>query len=107
MAAADKPLPGHAPHEPTAIDKHPEALAVKYARPDGRKVVQSIAAHGRYVLYQIASASEGPGVGKSPELILVTCLDLQEKQIDRFVPTDPPTSVRCHWIRPDDCWPLR
>ena len=28
-------------------------------------------------------------MGKSPELILVMCLDLQEKLIDRFVPTDP------------------
>jgi hypothetical protein len=89
LAAADSPLPGQAPREPAVIDKHPEALAVKYARADGRRVVRSFAAHGRYVLYQTASSGEGSGVGKSPELILVMCLDLQEKQIDRFVPTDP------------------
>ncbi|OBA82677.1 hypothetical protein A9W99_11265 [Mycobacterium sp. 1164966.3] len=51
--------------------------------------MESFAAHGRYVLYQTVSAGEGPGVGKSPEAMLLLCLDLQEKQIDRFVPTDP------------------
>jgi hypothetical protein len=88
LAAADSPLPGQAPHKPTAIDKHPEAIAVKYARADGRKVVESFAAHGRYVLYQTASSGDISGVGKAPELILVMALDIQEKQIDRFVPTD-------------------
>jgi hypothetical protein len=105
LAAADRPLPSEPPHEPTAIDKHPEAIAVKYARADGRRVVESFAAHGRYVLYQTASTGEGPGVGKSPELILVMCLDLQEKLIDRLFRPIRPTSVRCRWTLPGEFWP--
>lgn len=88
LAAANTAPPGQPPREPAVIDKHPEAIAVKYARADGRRVVESFAAHGRYVVYQIASTGEGSGVGKSPEVILVLCLDLQEKQLDRFVPTE-------------------
>ena len=89
LAAANPTLPGDSPHEPAVIDKHPEAMAVRYARASGARAVDSFTARGPYVLYQTAFNSIGHGPEKTPELLILACLDRQVKLIDQFVPTDP------------------
>jgi hypothetical protein len=89
LAAANPTVPGDSPHEPAVIDKHPEAIAVRYLQADGDRAVDSFVAHGPYVLYQTGLNSVGHGPQTKAELLVMGCLDRQEKLIDQFVPTDP------------------
>ncbi|MDT5350146.1 MAG: hypothetical protein QOH91_3433 [Mycobacterium sp.] len=89
LAAANPTLPQDSPHEPAVIDKHPEAMAVRYLQAGGNRAVDSFTAHGSYVLYQTAFNSIGHGSETTPELLILACLDRQTKLIDQFVPTDP------------------
>ena len=89
FAAANPTWPGDAPHQPAVIDKHPEAMAVSYLQAGGSRAVDSFVARGPYVLYQNAFSTVGHGLPTEAELLVVQCLDRQEKLIDQFVPTDP------------------
>jgi hypothetical protein len=89
LAAANPTFPGDSPHEPAVIDKHPEAVAVSYLQAGGNRAVDSFVAHGPYVLYQNAFSTVGHGPQTEAELLVMGCLDRQEKLLDQFVPTDP------------------
>jgi hypothetical protein len=88
MAAANPTFPGDSPHEPVVVDKHPEAMAVKYTQTGGNIAVASFAAHGPYVLHQVAFNKPGHGGPTRSEDLVMVNLDRQVKLIDQFGPTD-------------------
>lgn len=89
MAAKDLGS-GATPRRPLAIHGHPEATASVFDNADGA-VVRSFAAHGPYVLYQFAEAADTDSSAAEDSSMSLTevALNVQERLIDQFVPTDP------------------
>lgn len=85
MAAKKTPPAGAPPGPAVPIPDFPGALAQGFEGRDGVRVVQSITAHGPYVLYQ--SAEAGAAATRPPEVLVSATLALQTKRIDQFVPT--------------------
>lgn len=87
MAAKHPGAPDAPPGRPAERIADPSVIAKVYDLPDGAQQVQSVAAHGPYVLYQQAlTAAEMLGI--EAELLVKGTLDPQRKRIDQFAPTE-------------------
>ncbi len=83
------PVAGDTPRRPVSINDHPEATAWAYGRADGGVAVQSFAAHGAYVFYQLATENHDYDNEFQARESISGALTDQARAIDRFVPTDP------------------
>uniref|UniRef100_UPI00403840E0 DUF7373 family lipoprotein n=1 Tax=Mycobacterium sp. Marseille-P9652 TaxID=2654950 RepID=UPI00403840E0 len=83
------PRAGDSPRRPVPILDHPEATAWAYNRADGAVAVQSFAAHGPYVFYQLAAANRDYDNEFEARQLVSGALGDQGRAIDRFLPTDP------------------
>jgi len=74
------------PHHPSAVPRHPEALASSFTDDNLGTVVESYTAHGPYVFYELASTKDRPEIAGE---LTANMLDIQAPRIDGFAPTDP------------------
>jgi hypothetical protein len=84
---ADKFPHADAPPRPMPIERHPEAIAMRYDFPDGGVGAASFTPHGPYVLVQQLQIEDRYDAGAAPVLIGLA-LDKQVPLIDQFRPTD-------------------
>jgi hypothetical protein len=84
-AAAAAQMSAAEPRRPTPIPRHDDAAALAFDMPQG-VIVESFTPHGPYVLYQWVQTNTPP---ETATALIAATLDLQEPQIDAFVPTDP------------------
>lgn len=85
--AAKRNLAADVSPTPTSIRDHPEALAITWTAADSQ-FVQSFAAYGPFVLYQLAGLPLNDNY-RSVENMVVNTIDKQQRALDLFEPTEP------------------